>query len=220
MMFKIFLGGEPARAAGSGEIANRNADNGGHEGLIKDKKLSGLRRRRLWEFALTGTLLLLTGCSALVKKLPPANLQEPGWTLHEGQAVWRLEHGSREFAGEVLVATRTNGLAFVQFTKNPFPLVVAQLNAHQWQVEFPPQNRHYAGRGKPPKRLIWLYLPRGLAHEPLPEGWTWQQDASNWKLVNGKTGESLEGFFSDNTTGPLRTPKSEERSKAENELAR
>jgi hypothetical protein len=95
--------------------------------------------------------------------LPPANLQEPGWKVHSGQAVWRLEHGKTEIAGDVLVATRADGQSFVEFTKSPFSLVIAQASPRQWQVEFPPQNKHYAGPGEPPKRLIWLYLPRVLA---------------------------------------------------------
>ncbi len=83
----------------------------------------------------------------------------------------------------------------MQFSKSPFAIVVAQENSNQWQAEFPPQNKHYAGRGKPPKRIIWLYLAKVLAGQAPPTGWSWHQDASGWRLVNNANGESLEGFF-------------------------
>ena len=110
--------------------------------------------------------------------------------------IWRLPHGQREIAGDVMVATKANGDgAFVQFSKTPFPLVIGQASADRWQVEFPPQNRRYAGRGRPSKRLIWLYLPRVLSGEPPPKNWIWHQDTNGWRLENTATGESLEGFF-------------------------
>ena len=82
--------------------------------------------------------------------------------------MWHLEHDTRE---------------------------IAQSTAKQWAVEFPPQNKHYAGPGRPPLRLIWLYLPRVLAGEPPPKGWIWRQDNTQWHLENPATGESLEGYF-------------------------
>ena len=147
-------------------------------------------------FSALVTLLALcgTGCRS-VPALPPANLQEPGWQVRQGQAVWRLPRGGRDVAGEVLAATKDDEAAFVQFSKAPFSLVIAQSTTDRWRVEFPPQNRHYAGRGKPPKRLIWLYLPGVLSGKPPPKPWLWHQDANGWQLENTATGESLEGFF-------------------------
>ena len=136
----------------------------------------------------------LAGC-ATVGPIPKVNLQEPGWNVRQGQAVWRLAHGTREIAGDVVVATGPDARAFVQFSKTPFPLVIAQSTKTQWQVEFPPQNKHYAGRGEPPKRIIWLYLPRVLSGQPPPEHWTWQEDPTHWRLENRETGESIEGYF-------------------------
>jgi hypothetical protein len=62
-------------------------------------------------------------------------------------------------------------------------------------VELPSQNKYYAGKGRPPSRLIWLYLPRVLAGEPPPKNWSWRQDRNEWHLENGATGESVEGYF-------------------------
>jgi hypothetical protein len=150
-----------------------------------------------WSFLWVWVLILpaLFGCRS-VPQLAPANLKEPGWTVRTGQAVWRLPQGQREIAGEVLVATRDHGQSFVQFSKSPFTLVVAQATPQGWQVEFPPQNKHYAGRGAPPTRLLWLYLPRVLSGQPPPRHWIWHWDASGWRLENPATGESLEGYFS------------------------
>ena len=180
-MFKNFLGGEPAKAAGSGRFGGNSA-------------LGHGPARWFGRVAPAVILLGVMGC-ATVKPLPQINLKAPGWTVRQGQAVWRLAHGSRDIAGDLIVAARPDGEAFVQFSKTPFPLVVARETAHQWQVEFPPQNKHYSGRGTPPKRVIWLYLPRVLAGQPPPPNWTWHQDSSGWRLENRTTGESLEGYF-------------------------
>src|SRR5512135_1163934 len=145
MMFKIFLGGEPARASGSGEFGC----------LFRPAASTPQKASWLCRAVLAGaSILVFGGCATVGTKLPPADLKKPGWTVHQGQAVWRMQHGSREVAGDILIATRSDGEAFIQFSKTPFPLVIAQENAHQWQADIPPQNKHYAGRGKPPKRLI------------------------------------------------------------------
>src|SRR6059036_1416508 len=125
-------------------------------------------------------LLLLgaAGCQT-VPPLPRINLNEPGWTVREGQAVWRVKRGVREIAGEILLATRADGRAFVQFSKNPFPLLTAQSSSASWQVEVQTKNKRYSGHGQPPARLIWLYLPRVLAGQAPPLGW------SSEKLENG-----------------------------------
>jgi hypothetical protein len=109
--------------------------------------------------------------------------------------VWRLENGTREIAGDVVVATGPDQRSFVQFSKTPFPLVIGQSATKRWAVEFPPQNKHYAGRGIPPQRVMWLILPRVLAGSPPPKGWIWRQDSTQWHLENPATGESLEGYF-------------------------
>lgn len=97
-----------------------------------------------------------------------------------------------------MVATRPGGAAFVQFTKNPFPMVTARIDGGQWQIESPLQNRRYTGRGQPPARIVWLLLPRALAGQTLPGGWSWQPiDRTQWRLTNSSTGEALEGFLNE-----------------------
>ncbi|HWV98414.1 MAG TPA: hypothetical protein VNZ64_01855 [Candidatus Acidoferrum sp.] len=140
-------------------------------------------------------LPITTGCRTAFSPLPPLNLKDPGWTVHEGQAVWSMEHGKGEIAGEVLVASGGDASTFVQFTKTPFPFVIARSTASRWEVQFPAQNRHYSGRGQPPKRLIWLYLPRVLAGKPPPRNWAWHDKDGIWRLENLASGERLEGYF-------------------------
>jgi hypothetical protein len=138
-------------------------------------------------------ILCLTGCNT-TKRLAAVDLKEPGWKIQEGQAVWRMKKGKRDVAGEILVATRPDGRALVQFSKNPFPLVIAQTTGNKWEVVVPTQNKRYSGHGLPPKRLTWLYLPRVLAGEPPPKGWTWQTlPNTGWRLESPK--ESIEGYF-------------------------
>ncbi|MEY2429671.1 MAG: hypothetical protein QOJ40_2556 [Verrucomicrobiota bacterium] len=146
-------------------------------------------------FALLLFLLAVTGC-AMLPPLAPANLKDPGWSVREGQAVWKAKRGAAEIAGEILVATQPNGAAFVQFTKTPFPFVIAQATTNSWQIEIPTQNKRYSGPGQPPKRLIWLHLPRVLSGSPPPKGWSWRVlEGDRWLLENRASGESLEGYF-------------------------
>lgn len=184
-MFKKKFWGKPAKAAGSRLIENT------FQGWFNIRFL----RPRLLFLLLFPALMFCAGCQTASTRLQPIDLKEPGWTVHEGQAVWHLPHGEREIAGDVLVATRPDGRSFVQFSKSPFPLVTAQSAPNQWAVEFPPQNKHYAGKGEPPKRLLWLYLPRVLSGIPPPNGFTWHEDSDEWRLENKANKESLEGFF-------------------------
>lgn len=139
--------------------------------------------------------IALSGC-ATAKPLPKANLSEPGWTVRQGQAVWRPKRDAPELAGELLVATRPDGSTFVQFTKTPIPFAIAQTSPHGWQIDFPPENKHYARHGSPPARIIWFQLAKAVIGKPVAKGWTWENSDSNWNLKNPSSGESLEGYFS------------------------
>jgi hypothetical protein len=140
-------------------------------------------------------VLACTGCS--LTPLAPVNLQEGRWKVREGQAVWKRNKDAPEIAGDVLLATREDGSTFVQFTKTPFPMIIAQTTTNRWQIQIPMQNKRYSGPGSPPKRLIWAYLPRLLAGTAPPKGWLWNPLPDNrWRLENSRTGEILEGYLS------------------------
>src|SRR5262245_9987514 len=81
-----------------------------------------------------------TACRTL-PPLPPVNLSEPGWTVRQGQAVWKSGREMPEIAGELLLATKPNENQFVQFTKAPFPLAISQQATNHWEVHFPTENK-------------------------------------------------------------------------------
>ena len=139
-------------------------------------------------------ILFGTGCRSL-PPLPPVNLSEPGWTLKEGQAVWRSKRNAPEIAGEIMVATGKDGGTFVQFTKTPFPFIIARTQTNSWQLEVPTRNKRYAAAGHPPERIIWFHLPQALAGLELQKPWSWQAKENQWRLENRSTGQSLEGYF-------------------------
>ncbi len=143
-------------------------------------------------------LLLAMGLSGCMthQPLPKVNLSEPGWTVRQGQAVWRPNREAPEIAGELLLATRADGSASVQFTKTPIPFAIAQMTPDAWQIDFPPENRHYAAHGAPSARIIWFQLANAELGKPVAKGWTWKNSDSSWQLENPSSGESLEGYFS------------------------
>jgi hypothetical protein len=138
---------------------------------------------------------LSSGCR-LLAPLPPVDLQQPGWSVKQGQAIWNVKKDGPEIAGEIMLATKGNDHTFVQFTKGPFPMVIGQTTPSGWQIERPAENKRYSGPGKPPTRFILLSLPALLAGAPPPAGWIWQPKPDNgWRLENKQSGESLEGYL-------------------------
>ena len=141
-----------------------------------------------------GCGIFLTACNTM--PLPPANFNEPGWTIQQGQAVWRAKREAAELAGEVLLAEHSDGRTILQFTKTPFPFVITQATPKSWQLEVPAQNKKYSGPGKPPARISWFHLPPALKGIAPPKPWIFQKpDNENWHLENKKTGEMIEGFL-------------------------
>jgi hypothetical protein len=152
-------------------------------------------KKKFLIFALVLTLEFCVGCKTL-PPLPAANLSESGWKIQRGQAVWKPKRDTSEIAGELLVATNVTGNMFIQFTKTPFPIAIAQTTRDGWQIEFGAVNKRFSGRGKPWSRFIWFQLPEFLAGKKNSRQWTWQSLENNrWLLRNRITGESLEGFL-------------------------
>lgn len=150
-----------------------------------------------WLLAALALVLLVNGGCNTMAPMAPVDVSAPGWRVREGQAVWRKNRDAPELAGELLVATSDTGRTLVQFAKNPFPLIVAQQTPRSWEIQLPTQNRRYSGPGKPPARIIWLYLPGLIEGASPPKNWTWQGLGDHrWRLENTKTGQMLEGFLS------------------------
>lgn len=155
------------------------------------------RHKSFWPLVVVWPLLLLLAGCQTVPRFPAVDLKEPGWTVRQGQAIWKRQRNGAGIVGEILLATRPDGRAYVEFSKNPFPLVIAQSTRTTWEAELPAQNRRYSGRGLPPSRLIFLYVPRALGGMTLPRKWAWQKTEDNgWRLENRSNGESLEIYFS------------------------
>lgn len=157
---------------------------------------SASRFARQWA-GLVFALFLLPACQSL-PTFPAVNFQEQGWTIQQGQAIWKPNRTTPELAGEILYARHSDGRAVIQFTKTPFPFVIAQQgeNPKRWQLEIPPQKRIYSGQGSPPSRLSWLHLAAALQGKPAPKPWTFVNlPEDRWRLANKSSDESIEGFL-------------------------
>jgi len=142
-------------------------------------------------------LALLTACQT-GPKLKPVDLSEPGWKLHRGQALWQLKRDAPEIAGEVVLAVNTDGRAFIQFLKNPLPLMSAEVGPNGWHIDFIPQKRSFSGRGIPPRPLIWLHLLRGLQQIVPPEDFTmWTTFEGGTRIEDKRTGETITLFLNE-----------------------
>ena len=135
------------------------------------------------------------GACRTAPPFPKANLSEPGWTLREGQVVWRRNIQAPEIAGDLLVATHRNGETLLQFSKPPLPFVVARIMTNRWHIEFVPEHRQFSGRGVPPSRLGWLHLAGCVSGSTPPVKWHWEELPDRWRLENRTSGETFEGFL-------------------------
>ena len=146
-------------------------------------------------FKLAALLLLLcAGCAT--RPLPPADFSSPGWSVQQGQVIWKPSFNRPELAGDLLLATNVNGNFFVQLTKMPFPLVTAQVSGNEWQIEFGADKFSWRGRGAPPDRFAWFELPRALRDGKIDDNWTFTRvETNSFRLDNPRTGEHLEGEF-------------------------
>ncbi len=91
---------------------------------------------------------LSSGCR-LLPPLPSVDLKEPGWSVKQGQAVWRFAKNKPEIAGEILLATKGATQTYVQFTKGPFTMMTGQITPRGWQIELADTNKRYSAPGKP-----------------------------------------------------------------------
>jgi hypothetical protein len=137
----------------------------------------------------------VTGCRT-IGPLPALDINQPGWTVRQGQAVWKSKAAAPEIAGELVLATKPDGSSFLQFTKTPLPFVVAQTTSNSWQLQFVPENRTFSARGKPPARLLWLQLPRCLLGQCDEKRFEFSMlKTGNRFLRDIKTGESIEFYL-------------------------
>lgn len=157
-----------------------------------------IRLRPVARFLALVAVVASGGCRSLPPQ-PPMDLSEPGWTIRQGQAVWKPKPGTEGIAGDLLVALHWNGRHVVQFTKPPLPLVAAQGDTNHWQIQFFSQSKSYSGAGRPPERLLWLQLPEHLVSVVAARkdtDWSFSRDRNgSWQFTNHLSGESLDGFL-------------------------
>jgi len=138
-------------------------------------------------------LVLVMGC-ATSRPVPPADLSNPGWTIQNGQAVWKT--GSSELAGELIFAKQTDGSSAIQFIKTPLPLVSAQTRGNRWTITFVADNRTVSGKGAPPPQLLWLHLASAFGGASPTHPLTFRHETNgSWRLENAANGESIAGFL-------------------------
>jgi hypothetical protein len=151
---------------------------------------------RRWQAAALSLLTLVFGSCRTLPPLPPVNLSEPGWTLHQGQALWRTKRDAPEVAGEIIFATNARGGSLLQLTKNPLPFVTVQTRGESWQIEFVPERRRFSGQEPPNTRLLWVHLARALnGTRPPPSLHFERNEPHGFRIENPKTGEAITGFL-------------------------
>jgi len=139
------------------------------------------------------SFLFFLGCRA--PAFPPLDVSAPGWQTRTGQAIWKPDRSKPEIVGDLILSADQNGNAYLEFSK-AFPIVHARLAPNAWQIEFPPQNKHYAAPGKPPARISWLQLVRLWTGGIIAQDWNvLDHSESAITLTNSKTGEMIEAHF-------------------------
>ena len=156
----------------------------------------GERHFRPWQAAALLLVALVFGSCRTVPPLRPVNLSEPGWNLHQGQALWRTKRDAPEVAGEIIFATSARGATLLQLTKNPLPFVTVQTSGESWQIEFVPERRRLSGQGTPNTRLLWIHLARALNGTRPPPSLKFEQtEPHGFRIENPRTGEVITGFL-------------------------
>ena len=157
--------------------------------------LKGCRSRFFIWSILVSVVALTEGCQTSTQSLFTSS--GPGWTVRQGQALWRPRQGLPEVAGDLVMVSDGSGRCSLQFDKTPLSLVMAQTTPTRWLIRFPVRHMGFGGHEPPPTRFAWLQLPAALAGAPLPSAMRFQtKPDGGWHLENTHTGESLDGFLS------------------------
>ena len=133
----------------------------------------------------------LVSCSRIVS-LPEVDLEDPEWTIWEGQALWTPRSDRTAVAGDLIVARNADGDVLISFSKSPFPIFTAQTSGRLWRIDFVDKGRSYYGIGRPPKKFVWFFLPELIEGVPAFKHWEIQDvEDGEWSMSNRKTGETI-----------------------------
>lgn len=139
-------------------------------------------------------LMFAGGCRTA--EWPTDDWSQPGWQVRHGQAVWKPGAGRTEIAGELILATRDDGAAYVQFAKPPLTLCEARSEGARWWFRAGATSMRRSGRGPPPVRLLWLHLDPALRNRAIPAPLRWRPSgATGWRLENPDRDEWIEGYL-------------------------
>jgi hypothetical protein len=156
-----------------------------------------IQQKRPWFYLLFLPLLWLLhgpGCAS-APPTRPIDLSAPGWTVRQAQAVWQPSSDKPEITGDVVLSTHPSGAAYLQFSK-ALPIATARHDADSWEIEFPPENKRFSGRGEPPRRFVWLQLLRALDGERISDRWQLSHPSEMFiALEDEHTGERLQVHF-------------------------
>ena len=147
-------------------------------------------------FLLLAAPFLFTGCATTSQhSIAPIYTSTPGWTTRQAQAVWQPAGKDPEIAGDVVISSHPRSGAYVQFSKT-LPILSATLTPTAWEFSAIPENKRYSGRGKPPRRIVWLQLLRALEGRELSDRWLVAKPSDAYiALEDPHTGERLELRF-------------------------
>ncbi len=137
------------------------------------------------------SIFWLAGCGRIIS-LPDVDLDDPGWTVWEGQALWTPRSDVTALAGDLIVARNQDGDVLVSFSKSPFPIFTAQTDGNLWRIDFIDKGRSYYGIGRAPKKFIWFRFPDILEGGSPTKRWVVDRPANGeLSMVNRKTGEAI-----------------------------
>jgi hypothetical protein len=115
--------------------------------------------------------LVLVGCASLPQKnLAPLDTSAPGWTVRQGQAIWKPGEDKPEIAGDVVVSLHPSAGSYVQFSKT-LPILSGRLAPEGWEFHTIPEEKRYSGGGNPPRRIVWLQMLRVLEGQEISDRW-------------------------------------------------
>lgn len=144
--------------------------------------------------------LLCTGCKTV--RVEQVDIDFPGWSLSEGEAVWLREKDENELVVGVVFARHLDGRSHLQVSKEGIPLTIVQIHSSAWVCEMPLMKRHYEGRVSSVQsrgvtaQLGWLQALLQLEGRCLHPSWNGSLVAEGqWLLENGGTGERIELFL-------------------------
>ncbi len=147
--------------------------------------------RSIYGLTLWLSLLWALACSRIIS-LPDVDLDDPAWTVWEGQALWSPRSDVTPLAGDLIAARNEDGDVLVSFSKSPFPIFTAQTEGTLWRIDFIDKGRSYYGIGRAPKKFIWFRFPDILAGGDPEDPWEVEQRSDEeLSMINRKTGEAI-----------------------------